>query len=134
MTIRFIAREAYAEEEHILRPLLLSAFKFQADVQDLDQMLESYHAGHAILLAIETDGKPHTAVLGEIIRTAQGLVFRVLLAAGTFLGSEVELEEFAAFLRPYKVRFIEGWVRPSVARLLSKLGFNHTYTIVRKEV
>lgn len=134
MSIRYVYPSQLEGEDPRILALLQEAFQYQHDDNDFFAFFQPYFDGRAMLLVVEDEGELKTAVLGEFTTTACGAGFRVTLAAGTFLQAEGELEEFGAFLKTHGFAFIEGWVRESVARLLTRLNFTPVYTIVRKEL
>lgn len=115
-----------------LMPLYRAALEYCEQDWDEPTALAAFFDGHHLLFLVFDNGKLEAFAQGQFIFYPKRTVFQILLAAGKFIKNVDKLDDFCAHMRALGVTHVEAWCRPSVERLLHRIGFTRVYTVVRK--
>lgn len=131
---KLLPPEAWASIAKEALPLYEQAIAPSADDWSVQDAVLSYLTSQHILYAVFDDGKLVSIAQGQFVHYPKRTVFLVVLMAGRLLRCPVAVETLWTLVRGAGVTTVEAWVRPSMQRLLRRVGFEQRHIVVRKSL
>jgi hypothetical protein len=119
----------------VIEPLIMAGVEQGHGEFDVENLRQFIRTGAMQVWTIHDGPTVWGVVITELVAFPGYQVLRVVLLAGNSLEQWIHLD---AVLESYALRrgcaFIEGWVRPGLAKVLDKHGYRKTYDVIRKPV
>lgn len=135
MDVLFLNTPALIEKHwpavaELVAPVVAHAARGEFTLEDLQEMVQG---GTAIAALMIEDGAPRLAMLFEFRHYPRKLVLNVMALGGCDLARAAVTfwPQFVAWAKESGADEIEACTAPAMTRVLSGLGFQHTYDLVR---
>lgn len=114
----------------LIQPVIDHAAKGEFTLQDVEQLVQQRRATAAIA---HLDGKPVIAMVFEFRYYPSKTCINVLALGGSGLGETAKqfLPTFLQWALQYNVTEIEASASLAMSKLLERIGFIHTYNLLR---
>jgi hypothetical protein len=117
-----------------LLPLYDKAIAHSKGDWTLEDALRLFVNSQHLLYLLYDNGCVIAFIQGQFVYYPQRTVFLVTLAAGKLLQYADSIKTLESTVAAQGAVEIEAWCRPSMERLLRRMGFKHKYNVVRKPI
>jgi len=135
ITVRPVDVNYIAQTWQFVEPFIAEAHKSGGEDYSLDQ-IRMYLATGAWLLVVATDeeNKIHGAMTVSFINYPNDRIAFVTSTGGKTICNAEVLEQLKTLLRSLGATKIQAGGRPSMVRLLGKLGFKERYMVIETKI
>ena len=135
ITVRPVDVNYIAQTWQFVEPFIVEAHKSGGEDYSLDQ-IRMYLATGAWLLVVATDeeNKIHGAMTVSFINYPNDRIAFVTSTGGKTICNAEVLEQLKTLLRSLGATKIQAGGRPSMVRLLGKLGFKERYMVIETKI
>ena len=128
--LQFVAQTWPLVKEHIE-----SAQKHGSGDYTIDQVQLLVGMGQWILMVVvDEEGRIHGAITSSFINYPNSRVAFITFIGGRLIATQETFEQMCQILKEHGATSIQGAVRPAIARLWSKFGFEHKTSIVEVKI
>lgn len=117
-----------------LLPLYDKAVRYSSDDWSREDALRMFVDGQHLVYVLYENGMLVAFVQGQFVYYPKRTVFLVTLAAGKLLQYANLIKTLESTVAAQGAVEIEAWCRPSMERLLRRMGFKFKYSVVRKPI
>lgn len=135
LTVRPVTQDYVAQTWPLVEGFIAETLPYSGDDYTLDQVRMYVTMGLWILLvSVDEQNQVHGAMTLNVFNNANHRVAYVTTTAGKGICSAEALEQVKLIMRDLGATKIQAGCRPSMARMLGKLGFKERHTVVEVKI
>lgn len=135
LTVRHIPQQFVAQSWPLVEEFIAAAEKFNGGDHSIDHIKTYLSLGHWILVAaVDEDGVAHGAATLSFSQYPNDRVAFITYMGGNMITNVEVLDQLKTVVSGMGATKIQGAVRPSMARLCQKCGFEERYVVVEVKI